>query len=141
MYKEFNYSLDTGDLLSISMQGTPLARTPDGVEIAYNKRTVDGKFIERYIVSGGGFASVNQDWTEVNTYTRLEGEFEYGCNVKYVRDDGRVYYAQNPYIDASLFPNSPRILEITRLHSNIAEVIYAQKESGAQIYVITRSDQ
>ena len=136
IFREYNFTLPEGELLSVSLQGDPLVTTPTGSRIIYNKRTPNGVFLERYIQHGEGFASVDLNWMITNTYTRSEGEFEYGANVKYVRDDGRVYFAWNH----APFSNAPYALEIKSIldsHSlNPVEIIFALKPSGPQIYII-----
>lgn len=139
MHKEYNYDINTKELISISLQGEPQIEA-NGYTVIYNKRTPDGKFIERYIIHEDGFASTDLHWNINHTYKREVGEFEYGCNVKYIRNDGRVYYAQNGNIQVNLFPNSERIQELIDLHSDkkIVELIYVEKDVGTQIYIITK---
>lgn len=139
MHKEYNYDIDTKQLISISLQGEPQVEA-NGKTIIYNKRTPDARFIERYIEHENGFASTDQEWNINHTYNREKGEFEYGCNVKYIRNDGRVYYAQNGTIQVNLLPNSERIQELIDFHSDkkIVELIYVEKDVGTQIYIITK---
>lgn len=132
VYKEYNYDVETGTLLSISNQADPLVNN----EILFLKRDLDGRFVEKYIVHGDGFASINSSGEITDTYTRDTGEFLYGCNVRYIRNDGRTYYAQNPVTDVELIPHSESIKQLLSKHHNVVELIYVEKTVGVQIYII-----
>lgn len=140
LYKEYNYSLPGRELISISNQGDPQINA-GGRNIIYNKRAPNGAFIEQYILEGQGFASVNQQGEIQHTYTREEGNYNYGCNIKYRRNDGREYFAQNPITDLSNFPYPGEIEEIVQGFTVApVEIIYVEKSSGPEIYIIVRQE-
>ncbi len=132
IFKEYNYDLNTEKLISISMQKDPLV----GGNIVYMKRDLQGRFIEKYLSSADGFVSTNNKEEITHSYTREMGYFEYMCNIKYTRMDGRVYYAQNPFVDASVFPMNDVIQRLLKRHNKIIELIYVEKDVGPQIYII-----
>lgn len=140
--KEYNFDLITGELISISNKSLPFTVVNDK-EIIFNKRKYGtGSFIERYIpISNTEFASVDKDFNITNTYKRETGVYDYGCNVKYTRDDGRIYYAQNKQINIDLLPYNEKIKECLQRcpideTMELNEVIFVEKQSGPQVYFI-----
>lgn len=141
LYKEYNYSLPEKELISISNQGDPQIGK-NGRSIIYNKRAPNGAFIEQYILDGQGFASVNQQGEIQHTYSREVGAFSFGCNIRYQRNDGREYFAQNPINNLSSLPYSEDIDELIQgLAGTPIEVIYVEKSSGPEVYIIVRQEE
>lgn len=140
LYKEYNYTLPGKELISISNQGDPQIGK-NGRSIIYNKRAPNGAFIEQYILNGQGFASVNQQGEIQHTYSREEGAFSFGCNIRYLRNDRREYFAQNPICNLNSLPYFEDINELIQGLMGIpVEVIYVEKSTGPEVYIIIRQE-
>lgn len=141
MFKEYNIDLNTNTIISVSMQKENFINI-DNKKILYNKREYGtGRFLERYIVldeKENLFASVDKDWNIEHVYKTYFGNFDYGSNQLIVRDDGRKYFGQFDTLNIELLPHSDKIKEIVKNYDNINGIIYVEKESGPQIYLILK---
>lgn len=143
-FKEYNYRVATGELTSISIQVPNGIKTDHGV-IIYNKRSPDGKFIEKYVLAPNEsyqFKSIDQDGNTNNTYSI---EIIDEVKRKITRDDGRVYYEYHGKAEelASIcesLPNTDKLKELLSRHPNSVVMIWTDKEGVESVYIIEETD-
>lgn len=129
MTLEYNYNLITEELLSVSIHGDD--------EIIFSKYDSIGEFLEEYeIIDSSHFKSISKEGKINNTYQRIVGSFDYECNIKYIRDDERVYFSQNPVVNIDAFPFSDKIKKLVQSEYKIRELIYTIKLNIPNIYII-----
>lgn len=130
---EYNYIVETGELLTIS-RGWESEQTNLG--IIFMKRDLEGRFLEKYVITGQTtFDSVNQEGNINNSY---KIETNNNNKQKIIRNDGREYfqYFGDLYEVAKILDNAEKIKTLLDKHPKARVLGYVVKESGAQIYIV-----
>lgn len=138
IFKEYNYKVETGELVSISLKKHDGIPSKHGL-IIFNKRDLNGRFLEQYVmISENQFNSIDQNGNINNTYT-IENSGEERI---FIRDDGRKYFSFSgrtfeevaEYIKK--YNNADKILELLNKHPNAKNIIWTNKEGVESIYII-----